>query len=154
MTHKRSRVYLGSDHRGYVLKEQLQDWLVAQGYQVEDRGSHAYVQDDDYPDVAAAVASSLELPDDRGILLCGSSIGVTMAANKVAGVRAGAGFVADEVAHARDADDINVLCLAADYLTPEQAQQLAQTFLETPFGHSERAVRRLQKLAQLDRRDE
>lgn len=151
MPHSQPHIYLGADHRGYVLKESVQRWLEALGYEVTDCGGHAYVQDDDYPDVAAAVARAVaQNPQSRGVLLCGSSVGVTVAANKIDGARAAAALTTDEVRHGREADDINILTLAADHLDATAAQPLLTVFLTTPFSQADRAVRRLEKIEQLE----
>lgn len=158
------QIMIGADHRGFMLKEQIEAWLIELGYQVTDCGSHAYVTDDDYPTMAAAVGSAVVLGDASanlsaqpgsdfrlGILLCGSSIGVTIAANKINGVRAGSGFVIEEVVHGRAADDINVLTLAADHTSLEQAKSLVSAFVNTPFDHSDRSIRRLAAVQNLER---
>jgi ribose 5-phosphate isomerase B len=145
------KIFIGADHRGFGLKNILYKQLVARGHQVTDCGPQKLDPADDYPDYALKVAQGVAAhPGSRGILLCGSGMGMDVAANKVRGVRATVGYSAEAILHARSHDDVNVLTFAADLLQPEAAEALCELFLMTPFGNEERNVRRLQKIAGIE----
>lgn len=147
------KIFIGADHRGFELKEKLKKWLTEKGYDVEDCGNTVYNKDDDYPDFAATVGKKVqELGEDgRGIVICGSGIGISFAANKVKGVRCAIGINHDHVFHGRDSDDINVLSLAPDFFSEEQMMEMVETFLETPFSQGERHVRRIKKIEEIEK---
>lgn len=142
-------IAIGSDHAGYSLKERLKTWLAADGHRVIDHGTHS-TESVDYPDYAAAVAESVGSGEaERGVLVCGSGVGMAMAANKVAGVRAVAAQDADVARLSRQHNDANVLTLGARLTAPARALELVQTWLATPFEGG-RHERRVDKLARLD----
>lgn len=149
------RLYLGADHRGFHLKNQLKDWLKKDGYDITDLGAHDLDPDDDYVDYAVAVAkgvaggspsSVVSSHDAVGILLCGSGVGMDIVANRFKGIRCGLGISPAQIREARNDDDINVLALAADYIDAETAKEMVKVFLETEFSGEERYVRRTQKI--------
>jgi ribose 5-phosphate isomerase B len=145
-------IYLGADHRGFALKEKLKTYLVDKGYQTEDVGNAAEDPADDYVDFGAKVGElvSRDPVQSRGILICGSGVGMDITANKFHGVRAMVGLSPDQVFDGRHDDDVNVLCLAANFEDEEQAKRIADLFLTTPFGKDEKYQRRLDKLSQID----
>lgn len=149
------KVFLGADHRGFELKEKLKEWLLAKGYEAHDLGASRFDPSDDYPDFAMAVAEKVaEDPvASRGLLVCGSGVGMDVAANKVRGVRATVAWSTDAAQHARSRDNANVLSLAADWTPPEMAREIVRVFLETEFGRAERDVRRLGKIAEVEERN-
>jgi ribose 5-phosphate isomerase B len=143
-------IYIGADHRGYAMKEGLVAWLREQGNDVHDMGAKDYTEGDDYPDYAKAVAQ--EVAGDtqaRGIVLCGSGVGVAVSANKVTGIRAAVIHDMNIAQAARNDDDINVLALGADYISLEDAKKVVTVFLETPFSGEERHVRRIGKIERI-----
>ena len=145
------KVFIAADHRGYALKERLKTYLGNKGFVVEDKGAFEEDPNDDYPDFALPVARAVAAdPESRGILLCGSGMGMDVAANKVRGVRATVGYSSESVVHARAHDDINVITLAADVENEADAERLADLFLATPFSGEERHVRRLEKIAAIE----
>ncbi|HLB60588.1 MAG: hypothetical protein A3D44_00010 [Candidatus Staskawiczbacteria bacterium RIFCSPHIGHO2_02_FULL_42_22] len=145
------KVYVGADHRGFALKEKLKDWLSEKGYTVVDCGNTVHDPDDDYPDFASAVAKNVRKNhEDRGIVICGSAMGVGITANKFKGIRCGVGINVEDVHHGRDHDDINVLGLSSDYVDPEVSLEMTTMFLETPFNQGERHVRRLKKIEKIE----
>ncbi len=145
------KIFIGADHRGFGLKGLLYKQLAARGHDVTDCGPHALDTDDDYPDYALKVAQGVAGHlGARGILVCGSGVGMDVVANKVRGVRATVGYKAEEITHGRARDDINVLALSADTLDPAQAEALVELFLITPFGAAERDVRRQKKIAAIE----
>lgn len=151
-----SKVFIGADHRGFQLKEHLVAALQEQGYTVEDCGNKKFDPGDDYPDFALAVAEKVAatnnttesnaLPKSLGIVICGSGVGASVAANKVATIRAAQAGWPGEVQHARQADNINVLTLSADYQEGAHALDLVNIFLQTEYEGAERHRRRLQKI--------
>jgi RpiB/LacA/LacB family sugar-phosphate isomerase len=142
-------IAIGADHAGYSLKEKLKTWLAADGHRVIDHGTHS-TDSVDYPDYAAAVAETVRAGRaERGVLVCGSGIGMAMAANKVAGVRAAVGGDPDVARLSRQHNDANVLALGARLTAPGQALEVVQVWLATPFEGG-RHSRRVDKLAELD----
>jgi len=145
-------IYLGADHRGFNLKESIKSWLKNQGYEVVDFGANVLNPNDDYTDFAIKVGEAIQkdYENGRGILICGSGAGVCITANKFKRVKAGVGFNPDQVFEMRNDDNINVLCLASDFIYEEQAKNLVKVFLITPFDHKENHLRRLQKIEELE----
>lgn len=145
-------IYIGADHRGYELKEKLKTFLGELGYDYEDMGAFEYNKDDDYPDFAKAVAEKVvQGGSNKGILICGSDIGMAAAANKIKGIRAGGATIPEQVAAAVHDDNINVLSVSADFVDEIQAEELIKTFLETKFGGDEKYVRRINKIKELEK---
>ncbi|MBI2063096.1 MAG: RpiB/LacA/LacB family sugar-phosphate isomerase [Candidatus Yanofskybacteria bacterium] len=149
-------VYLGADHRGYELKEKIKSCLSDWGYEFEDAGSFKYDKDDDYPDFSKSVGEKVTLrlaqgQDAKGILICGSGIGVAIAANKIKGVRAGTASSAEQVKASVKDEDLNVLAVSADYINEELTKEIVKTFLETKFSGEERHIRRVNKIKDLEK---
>ena len=145
------KIYLGSDHRGFALKEKLKNLLVEWGYDYKDLGPFEYNKDDDYPDFAKLVGEKVAGDkDSRGMLICGSGVGVCIAANKIKGIRAGTMSSPDQVKASVSDEDTNVLCLSTDHTDEENNLKITQTFLESKFSGAERHVRRLNKIKNLE----
>lgn len=148
-------LYLGADHRGFELKQGILAWLKNEGYQPQDIGNSKYDEDDDYPDwarqVGKRVAATAATGEAKGIVLCGSGVGVDIVVNKIDGVRSVLGFSTDQVFDARQHDDVNILSLSADFLNLEQAQKLIEVFLRTPFDGEEKNERRINKIKEIER---
>jgi ribose 5-phosphate isomerase B len=141
-------MYVAADHRGRALLEALTPFLQSQGYEAQDLTSPTDAAGMiDFPLGAQAVAKQVAKNNALGILICGSGVGVTIAANRFKGVRAGALRTPEEAAGAKAHNHINIACLGADELTQPQAETILRTWLETSPDTSERRVRRL---AQLD----
>lgn len=145
------RIALDADHRGFEVCRQLGDLLTGLGHEVILTGDCLNGKPCDYPDRAFAAASQVAAGEaDRAVLICGSGIGMNMAANKVAGVRAA--LVHDEfnAECSRRHNNANVLCLAADLLTPVVAGRIVQRWLETAFdgGRHERRIRKITPIEQ------
>jgi len=139
------KIVLGSDHRGYQSKERLKQFLTDQGHDVVDCGTTSETSAD-YPDYAIPACLMVAgKKADRGILMCGSGIGMTMTANKVAGIRAA--LCHDELTAemSRRHNDANVLCLAADLLGDELIRRMVEVWLAAPFDAG-RHARRVQKM--------
>jgi len=141
-------LYLGADHRGYYLKEKIKEYLLSQKQEFKDLGNLIYDQDDDYPDFAKKVAKAVQKnpQKDRGILICGTGVGMCIAANKFKNIRAGLCLSSWIVQKAREDDDINILCLAADLTDENTAFRIVHTFLKTQFLNETRYKRRLKKI--------
>ena len=141
-------VFLGADHRGFQQKESLKTGF-DDSFTLTDLTPATPAPTDDFNDPAIAVARAvLAQPGSFGILLCGSSHGVCIQANRFRGIRAISGFNADSIIAGRQHDDANILCLSADQLSPQQIAEFAQVFLTTPFSGAERYVRRRERLDQ------
>jgi ribose 5-phosphate isomerase B len=141
------KVYIGSDHRGFELKNKIKTWLDENKYQVEDCGAFTYDQTDDYPDFAKAVAQKVVNEEGgRGILICGSGAGVNIAANKIKGIRCALGFNTEQIKASRNDDDANVLALASDFTDFEKSKTYISIFLQTAFAPTANHIRRLNKL--------
>ena len=143
-----SRIALGADHAGFELKEALKAWLIEQGYQVVDYGTHSV----DYPDYAAEVAEAVaDQKVERGVLVCGTGIGMAITANKVAGVRAALCSDLYTARASREHNDANVLALGGRLMGPEMALDILRMWLATDFAGG-RHRRRVDKIADLERR--
>jgi len=146
------KIYIGADHRGYQLKQDLIERLRRSEYQLVDEGDKKLDPDDDFPRYALRVASAVREDADqdaRGILLCGSGQGAAMAANRLKGIRACVGYNRDAVRAARNDDDSNVLCLPADDMNSEQAYEIIDLWLRTAFAGAPRYLRRIKELDEL-----
>jgi ribose 5-phosphate isomerase B len=144
------RIALGADHAGVLLKDDLKRLLDARGIPYTDFGTYS-TESVDYPDYAAKVAVAVGHGDvDRGILVCGTGIGMAMAANKVAGVRAAP--IIDEASArlSREHNDANIIALGARLTAAEEARHLVEIFLDTPFAGG-RHQRRVDKIMALDK---
>ncbi len=146
-------LYIASDHGGFQLKEFIKANLLKEGGRVVDLGPEKLVVDDDYPDYAKKVANRVsKSPDaDFGILICRSGQGMCIAANKFKGVRAGLVWNAKEAKASRNDDHTNILCLPSDYIKPALAYKVVQVWLDTPWSQDKRHVRRVKKVAALER---
>lgn len=143
------RIAVGSDHRGYEVKRRLVSLLQQMGHEVVDVGP-ASKDSVDYPDYAFQVASAVrEGRADRGILACGSGIGMCIAANKVRGVRAAPCHDSITAEMSRRHNDANVLCLSADLLGEELIDRMVRIWLETPFEGG-RHARRVEKITRFE----
>lgn len=147
------KVFIGADHRGFELKEHIKKWLTEKGYEVEDCGNTSFDPHDDYPDFTAAVATKVQEAgkESRGIVICGSGIGVCITSNKFPGIRCALALNKEQTAHGRDSDNVNILALAADYTDGKKAEEMVDVFLRTSFSNKERHERRLQKIASFEK---
>lgn len=146
------KIYIGTDHNGFALKNSLVMYLKRAGYDVVDAGGERLDPQDDFPVFAAKVVKDMLTSEDkepRGILLCGSGQGMCMAANRFKGIRAALGYDRESVRSARNDDDANVLCLPARHLEHDTANMLVETFLNTPFSHVGKYQRRIQEIDEL-----
>src|SRR5438128_11235664 len=145
------RVAIGSDHAGFALKEEISEKLRALGHDVTDVGAHSYVATDDYPDFAEVVGKAvLDGRAERGVLICGSGVGASVAANKLPGIRAGMCHDTYSAHQGVEHDDINVLVLGSRVVGIKLAEDLVKAFLGARFTNEERHVRRLGKVRALE----
>ncbi len=145
------RVAVAADHGGFTLKQDLAQRLQRSGHDVVDVGACALDPQDDYPDFAIPLAQAVAAGQvTRGIVICGSGVGASVAANKVPGVRAGLCHDCFSAHQGVEDDDMNVLCLGARVIGPELAWELVSVFLAASFTGAERHRRRLEKIAQLE----
>jgi len=144
------RVVIGADHAGFRLKEELKDQLEAAGYASLDVGTNSE-ESVDYPDFAAAVARAVVAGDaERGIIICGSGAGASIAANKITGARSAVIHDTYSAHQSVEHDDMNVLALGARVIGPAPAWEIVQAFLTAEFTGEERHARRLAKVNELD----
>lgn len=145
------KIAIAADHAGFSLKEALRSKLAQQGHQVEDLGTRDQ-QSTDYPDYAAAVAAQVVKGyADRGVLICTTGIGMSIAANKVPGARAALAMNEEAVTLTRAHNDANILAIAAKFTPKEEALRYLAAFLDTRFDGGERHERRLAKIANIEK---
>ncbi len=144
---------LAADHAGFQLKEDLGKDLQAMGHEVLDLGTHDPSMPSDYPDSADAAGTALvERNAERGIIVCGSGVGVCIAANKFPGVRAGVCHDTYSARQGVEHDDMNVLCLGQRIIGTELAREVVRAFAAARFSGEDRHVRRLEKLKAIEKR--
>ena len=145
-------IALAADHGGFPLKVELAPWLQSQGYEISDLGAHSLDPDDDYPDFAEATAwEVVSGRAERGIVICGSGVGASVAANKVPGIRACLCHDVYSAHQGVEHDDLNVLCLGARVVGVELAKDLVSAFLNARSTGEERHRRRLNKVAAIEK---
>lgn len=144
------RIAIGSDHRGFNMKLKLTELLTGLGHTITDEGTHS-TESCDYPDVSSAVARKVSSGEaDRGVLVCGTGIGMAITANKFPGVRATTCHDEITAEICRRHNDVNVLCLSGDLLGESRVENLLRVWLETEFEGG-RHARRLDKITEIER---
>ncbi len=145
---------IAADHGGFSLKAELSASLSAAQYQIEDYGAYELNPDDDYPDFIIPLARALAAGRiDRGVALCGSGVGASVAANKIPGVRAGLIHDVFSAHQGVEDDDMNVICLGGKVIGSALALELVQSFLQAHFSGAARHRRRLAKVKALETGD-
>jgi ribose 5-phosphate isomerase B len=148
---QRPKIALGSDHAGFALKEKVREYLAGQGYEVADYGP-ASAEPVDYPDFAEKVSEQVAAHQaDYGVLVCGTGLGMAMAANKVPGIRAATVNDTLSAHFARSHNDANVLAMGERLTDEATARKILDTWLSTPFA-GDRHQRRIDKIASIDQR--
>lgn len=141
------RVYLGSDHAGYELKNHLVEWLTSQGHEAVDCGPHIYDAQDDYPPFCLRAAERTAAdPESLGIVIGGSGNGEQIAANKVKGVRAALAWSEQTAALGREHNNANVIAIGGRMHSVEESTKFVEIFLATPYSNEERHTRRIEML--------
>jgi ribose 5-phosphate isomerase B len=146
------KIAIAADHAGFSLKEAVREKLSAAGHEVVDFGTNSS-DSTDYPDYALAVGEQVASGKaTRGILVCSTGIGMSIAANKVPGIRAALGASEEGVQLTRSHNDANVIALGAKFLSPDEAAHLVDIFLTTEFDGGSRHARRIEKIAAMERK--
>lgn len=149
----KQKIFLGSDHAGFELKEHIKKYLIKSGFNVEDKGAFEFDAQDDYPDFIVPVAKKVaENPENnKGIIFGASGQGEAIAANKIKGVRAALyyGSNLEIVKLSRTHNNANILSLGARFLTKEQAIEAVKLWLNTDFSNEERHIRRIKKIGNI-----
>lgn len=156
-------IYIGSDHGGFDLKEKLKKWLKNWGYAYEDLGNKIYDKDDDYPRFAITVAKKVAKEEmgkgypnpwsqrPKGILICRSSVGMSIAANKIKGIRAVSAFSELGVIQSRQHIDSNIIAVGADFLEELEIKKIIKVWLETEYSGEERHTRRIKMIEEIEK---
>ncbi len=149
------KIGIAADHAGFAQKQQLIEQLREAGYEVQDYGAFAYDAEDDYPDIIIPLGQAIARHEvDRGIAVCGSGVGVSVAANKIPGVRAALISESYSAHQGVEHDDLNLLCLGGRVIGPMLIWELTQAFLQARFLKETRFQRRLDKVIALEKRGE
>ena len=146
------KIAIGSDHAGFELKEKVKEFLKEKGYEYDDLGAEKIDPNDDYPEygkkVGEAVASGKY---DKGIVICGTGMGISISANKVPGVRATTCYNTEMAKMAREHNDSNVLALGGRIKTEEPVSKIVEVWLDTPFSDEERHKRRIEQIKEIEK---
>ena len=146
------KIAIGVDHGGFVLKPTIVDELKKLEHMVVDCGACEYDAQDDYPDFAHAVGAAIQRGDaERGIVVCGSGVGASIAATKMRGIRAAVCHDTYSARQGVEHDNMNVLCLGARIIGDELARELVRAFVSAKFNTSERFQRRLNKVLEIEK---
>lgn len=146
------KIFIGTDHNGYNLKDYLVKELSQRGYDIEDEGDYKFDPEDDFPVFAGRVVNRMKQHNDSmGILLCGSGQGMAMAANRFKGIRAAVVWDKNQARLARNDDDSNIIALPSEVLkqSPEKTLDIVLEWLKTPFERIERRVRRIKQMDEI-----
>jgi ribose 5-phosphate isomerase B len=142
------KIYLGSDHRGFNLKEQVKNWLISEGREVVDCGNTVHDPADDFPDFAFLTSDKVAgETGSRGVLFCGSGGGMTISANKVKGIRAAEATNVNNVIHNVTHNNINILVISADDTNFPDTRKFVEAFIDSEYAPEERFERRIAKMA-------
>lgn len=145
-------IYIAADHGGFELKKHLLNYLQKKlKLEVEDLGAFEINPTDDYPDFAIKLAQEVVKNKSLGILICRNGQGMCVTANKIADARAIVGFDLEATKWARNDDHVNILCLPAEYMTEDDAEQMIKIFIDTPVNNDERFIRRLNKIKAIEK---
>ena len=148
------KIILGSDHAGFKLKEAIKKFLIKEGFEVNDLGTHSYNADDDYPEFIAVAAKKVASnKNSKGIIFGGSGQGEAIIANKIKGIRAALyyGSNLDIVKLSRTHNNANILSLGARFLTEKQAMEAVRLWLKTDFSNEERHKRRIKQIIRIEK---
>jgi len=145
-------LYIGSDHRGFELKESLKGFLTESGYTLKDMGNDHLDPEDDYPKFGKAVAEqvSADITTRKGILICGSGVGMDIVANRYPQIRSVLAISANQVMASRNDDDTNILTIPADFIDLETVKKIVSVWAQTPFSGSEEDKRRIQMIRDIE----
>lgn len=146
-------IFIGADHRGFELKDKIEEYLREKNVRVEDMGAYELDPQDDFTDFAKKVAQAVaQKPNELlGIVICGSGSGVSVVCNKFKGVWCSTAVNKDEVQHVRERDHVNVLAIGSDYMNFDQAKMMVDIFLETAPTQEPKYLRRVKKIAEIEK---
>ncbi len=144
------RIVIGSDHAGYSLKEKIKEYVTSLDYEVVDKGTNSE-ESVDYPLIAEKVGKEVSKGNSEGILICGTGLGMSMAANKVKGIRAALAYNENSAKMAKEHNNANVLCIGAREFSEEDAKKITKAFLEEKFAGGERHQRRIDEIMELEK---
>ena len=145
------RISVAADHNGYELKNEISETLKRDGHDVIDMGPHYLDPSDDYPDYAKPLAESVSSGEtERGIMVCGSGVGASVAANKVKGVRAAVCHDIYSAHQGVEHDNMNILCLGSRIVGTEVVRELVSAFISAEYTNEERHARRLNKVIEME----
>ena len=146
------KIGIAADHAGFEQKQLVVDLLTDAGYEVIDYGAHTYDATDDYPDIIVPLGRAIAKGDvDRGVAVCGSGVGVSVAANKIAGVRAALITESYSAHQGVEHDDMNLICLGGRVIGQALIWELVQAFVKAKYDGGERFQRRLDKVIALEK---
>lgn len=143
-------IYLGADHGGYTFKEKIKEYLKELKIEFEDLGNLKFEPDDDFVDYAILVARKVVEMNAKGILVCTNGEGMCVAANKIKGIRAVSPSTKKAALRSREDLDSNILCLGEHVLSFREAKKIIKIWLETDFFHTDRYIRRIEKIKKLE----
>jgi ribose 5-phosphate isomerase B len=150
MQNRKEKIAIGCDHAGFEMKEELKRFLAELGYEYQDFGTHS-PESTDYPIYGRLVADAVASGEcDRGIVICGTGIGISIAANKVSGIRAAACYNSDMAQIAREHNNSNILALGARITAIPLAENIVRTWLQTEFSQGERHIRRIKRISEIE----
>lgn len=147
------KIFIGTDHNGFHLKEKLVQHLEQAGHEVIDAGDERLDPNDDFPFFAGKVVAAMlasDEPDPKGILICGSGQGMCMAANRFKGIRAALLYDCESARSSRNDDNSNIACLPSKVLNDKKAGLIIDAWLGTPFAEADRFKRRIQEMDELN----
>lgn len=145
------KIYLGTDHAGFELKEKIKSYLLEENYKVEDCGAFEFDKNDDYPDfISKAAQKTSKDPQSFGIVFGKSGAGECIVANKIKNIRAILGFSTENVRLAREHNDANILSVGSGFVDEKTAKELVTIFLQTQFTNEERHIRRINKIKEIE----
>jgi ribose 5-phosphate isomerase B len=148
----KEKIYIGSDHAGFELKNIIKKFLGKENYKVEDLGPYEYDYNDDYPDYAVKVCEKVLETNGKGILICGSGQGTDRVANKIPGIHAAVCWDETSAKMAKEHGNVNVLCFGGRTVKPELAKKMVKIWLETPFIPKEKHLRRINKIKEIEKK--
>ena len=153
MSNMKPKIFVGADHAGFKLKEEIKKYLLSKGYEVEDKGAHSFDPEDDYPDFIVPVAKAVaKTPNSKGIIFGASGQGEAIVANKIKGIRAALyyGNNIEIVKLSRTHNNANILSIGARFLSKGQAIEAVELWLSTNFSNEERHIRRVKKIDKIN----
>lgn len=145
-------IYIGADHRGFKLKEKVKQFLEKNKIKFKDLGALKYDENDDYPDFAYKVASKISKNPEKnkGILICGSGVGVCITANKLKNVRCALAINKEQIKIAKMHDNINCLAISSDFTNYKKVKGIIDIFLKTKFSRKQKYIRRIKKIKKIE----